>query len=172
MIAAIKGKPVRNAFLSILAAVGLREVGLDTHNNNPKTKRLQASLQGNSGSQTLFLNESPLSQPTKTIQPRPESTNDAMTGALFQGYSTPACSRAKTRRMEAANEANAPRKSIRLHAFSETRVLKKLAGPGYGKLKGMEMLMRSMATAPAGPLTRKKKHQQLETRVGAVESVL
>jgi hypothetical protein len=59
----------------------------------------------------------------KMIQPIPERTNGAMIGALLQGYSRPACSKAKTSKMEAAKETNAPRKSMRLHAFSETRVL-------------------------------------------------
>jgi hypothetical protein len=66
----------------------------------------------------------------KTNQPTPERTNDAMIAAPFHGYSMPACSKANTSRMEAPSEVNAPRKSTRRQAFSETRVLKKRAGPG------------------------------------------
>jgi hypothetical protein len=61
------------------------------------------------GSQALFVMESLRSQPKNTIQKIPDSAKDAMMPALLQGYSTPACSRANTRRMEAASEANAPR---------------------------------------------------------------
>lgn len=106
------------------------------------------------GSQTAFFrSESALSQPTKMTQRIPDSTKDAMMGALSHGYSTPACSSAKTNRMEAARDVNAPRKSTRFQAFSDRRVLKKRAGPGHGKLNGMETLMRRMATAPGGPLS-------------------
>lgn len=44
-----------------------------------------------------------------TIQNSPESTKHTMMGALLQGYSTPACSKAKTNSMEATREENAPR---------------------------------------------------------------
>jgi hypothetical protein len=104
------------------------------------------------GSQSPFFRDSRRSHNMKMIQPRPERINVAMIGALFQGYSRPACSKAKTSKMEAARDRKAPRKSIRFHAFSVTRVPKKLAGPGYGKLNGIEVLMRKMATTPAGPL--------------------
>jgi hypothetical protein len=43
-----------------------------------------------------------------TIQNMPERTKHTMMGALFHGYSTPACSKAKTRSMEATREENAP----------------------------------------------------------------
>jgi hypothetical protein len=103
---------------------------MNTHKSNPNTNLLQASLQGNMGSQTLFRKESILSHPMKAIQKNPDKTKDAIMGALCHGYSTPACSRPKTNRMEAANEANAPKKSTRLHACSDISVLKKRAGPG------------------------------------------
>jgi hypothetical protein len=61
------------------------------------------------GSQTLFVMESLRSQTMKTIQQVPDSTKEAMTPALFQGYSTPACSKAKTSRMEATSEVSAPK---------------------------------------------------------------
>jgi hypothetical protein len=57
----------------------------------------------------LLVTERCLSHPIKTTQKTPESTKDTMIGALLHGYSTPACSRANTSKMEAASEANAPR---------------------------------------------------------------
>lgn len=80
-----------------------------THRRSPRANRLRASRQGNKGSQAVFFRDSCLSHPRKTSQKTPERTKDAMMGALFQGYSRPACSRAKTSRMEAAKEAKAPR---------------------------------------------------------------
>lgn len=82
------------------------------------------------GSQTLFLREIALSHPMKATQSTPDKTNETTMGALFHGYSTPACSKAKTSTMEAASDVNAPRKSTRLHAFSDIKVLKNSAGPG------------------------------------------
>lgn len=121
MIAAMKGKPVRNAFLCSVNGLFVwsrQRKKVNTHNNNPKTNLSHANLHGNNGSQTpplpcsFFLwpfIETYLSQTTNTTHNTPDKTNAAITGALSHGYATPACSNANTSRTDAAREDTAPR---------------------------------------------------------------
>lgn len=75
-------------------------------------------------------------------------------GALFQGYMTPPCWRANIRRMDAAKEAKAPAKSMRLQVRFERRLSRNTLEFPYGKPKGTENATNNAESAPPGPLMK------------------
>ena len=84
--------------------------------SNPKTNLFTANLQGNIGSQTCFHIDNFLSHMIKLAYKRPDRIKLVMTVPLSQGYATPPCCSAKTSRMDATSDNNAPTISMRFHA--------------------------------------------------------
>lgn len=101
-----------------------------------------------------FLADSQRSHPSRKSQRTPDKTKVETMGALFQGYMTPPCCRANIRRMDAAREAKAPAKSMRLHVLLERRLSRNTLDFPYGKPKGTENATNKTASAPPGPLAK------------------
>ena len=141
-----RGEP-RNSALLHQESVWLlhlnKEIG--SHRVIPIQMRLVISLQGNTGSVTLFLRVIILSHKMNAIHPTPEIVNRDMAKADFQAKNCPASRSAATRKVVDSRSSPAPRKSTLTPRYLSAFSL-------YGNADGRQISRVAIDRAPKGTL--------------------